>query len=92
MREKKRAKGYDEVKLIFVDVKKARLNAKCEEEEWVELPDEFKNCGRYAKLEMAIRKGSVGMGGRLCNKTARWTCMWIRIGQRGPRGNRQVEE
>ena len=42
MREKKRAKGYDEVKLIFVDVKKARLNAKCEEEEWVELPDEFK--------------------------------------------------
>ena len=36
---------------MFVDVKKEHLNAKCDEEEWVELPDEFKNFGRYAKLK-----------------------------------------
>ena len=35
-------KDHDEVKLMLVDVKKAHLNAKCDEEEWVELPDEFK--------------------------------------------------
>ena len=46
MREKRRAQGHDEVKLMFVDVKKAHLNAKCDEEEWVELPDEFKKIGR----------------------------------------------
>ena len=33
------AQGHDEVKLMFVDVRKAHLNAKCDEEEWVELPD-----------------------------------------------------
>ena len=36
---------------MFVDVKKAHPNAKCEEEEWVEVPNEFKNFGRYAKLK-----------------------------------------
>ena len=36
---------------MFVDVKKAHLNAKCDEEEWVELPDEFKKFGWYAKLK-----------------------------------------
>ena len=45
VREKRRAQGHDEVKLMFVDVKKAHLNAKCDEEEWVELPDEFKKMG-----------------------------------------------
>ena len=38
-------KKFNEVKLMFVDVKKAHLNAKCEEEEWVELPDEFRRDG-----------------------------------------------
>ena len=28
---------------MFVDVKKAHLNAKCDEEEWVELPDGVQN-------------------------------------------------
>ena len=32
-------------------MRKAHLNAKCDEEECVELPDEFKKCGRYAKLK-----------------------------------------
>ena len=72
VREKRRAQGHDEVKLMFVDVKKVHLNAKCDEEEWVELLDEFKK-GWEVRLveEMAIRdeKGSVGMGGRLCKKT-----------------------
>ena len=45
MREKRRAQGHDEVKPMFVDVKKAHLNAKCDEEEWVELPDELKKLG-----------------------------------------------
>ena len=32
MREKRRVQGHDEVKLLFVGVKKAHLNAKCDEE------------------------------------------------------------
>ena len=63
MREKRRAQGHDEVKLMFVDGKKAHLNAKCDEEEWVELPDEFKKFGRYAKLKRwlyGMRKAASG--------------------------------
>ena len=41
VRVKRRTQGHEEVKLMFVDVKKAHLNAKCEEEEWVEVPNEF---------------------------------------------------
>ena len=33
VREKRRAQGHDEVGLMFVDVKKVHLNAKCDEEE-----------------------------------------------------------
>ena len=33
-----------------IDLKEAHLNAKCDVEEWVELPDEFKKFGKYAKL------------------------------------------
>ena len=51
MREKRRVQGHDEVKLMFVDVEKAHLNAKCDKEEWVGLPDKFKTFGRYAKLK-----------------------------------------
>ena len=63
MREKRRAQGHDEVKLMFVDVKKAHLNAKCDEEEWVELSDEFSKFGRYAKLKRwlcGMRKAASG--------------------------------
>ena len=52
VREKRREQGQDEVKLVFIalTVKKAHLDAKCEEEEWVELPDEVKKFGKSAKL------------------------------------------
>ena len=36
--------------LMFVDVKKPHVNAKCEEK-WVELPGGFAHFGRYAKLQ-----------------------------------------
>ena len=49
-REKRRQRGLAEMKLVFVDVKKAHLNARCDEEERVKLPDEFEEHGRYAKL------------------------------------------
>ena len=37
VREQRRAQGHEEVKLMFIDVMKALLNAKCDEEEWVAL-------------------------------------------------------
>ena len=49
MREKRRVQGHDEVTFMFVNVEKAHLNAKCDEEDWVEVPDEFKKFARYAK-------------------------------------------
>ena len=81
MREKRRVQGHDEVKLMFVDVKKAHLNAKCDEEEGVELLDEFKKHWEVRQIaEMAVRdeKGSVGMGGRVRKKTGGG---WISTGQ-----------
>ena len=51
MREKKREQGQDEVKLMFIDVKKAHFNAKCDEEEWFELLDEFEKFWKCAKLK-----------------------------------------
>ena len=36
---------------MFIDVKKAHVNAKCDEEGWVALPDEFERFRRYAKLK-----------------------------------------
>ena len=63
MCEKRRVQGHDEVKLVFVDVKKAHLNAKCDEEEWVELPNEFRKFGWYAKLKRwlcGMREGASG--------------------------------
>lgn len=52
-----------EIKLMFIDVRKAHLNAKCEEEEWVELPEEMWKWGRYAKLRRwlyGMRKAASG--------------------------------
>ena len=40
-RGQRRRKKLEEVKLMFIDVRKAHLNAVCDEEEWVELPEEF---------------------------------------------------
>ena len=51
VREKRRAQGRDEVKLMFIDLKTAHLNANFDEEEWVALPDEFEKFGRYTKLK-----------------------------------------
>ena len=36
---------------LMIDVKKAHFIAKCEEEEWVGLLDEFKKFGKCAKLK-----------------------------------------
>ena len=63
MREKRRPQGRDGVKLMFIDVKKAHFNAKCDEEEWVALPDEFEKFGMYAKLKRLLygmRKAASG--------------------------------
>ena len=49
--------------LRFVDVTKAHLSAKCDEEERVKLPDEFCNFGRCAKLQRwlyGMRKAASG--------------------------------
>ena len=42
--------GDEEIKMAFVDVKKAHLNGICEEEAWIELPKEFERWGKYARL------------------------------------------
>ena len=47
-------------------MRKAHLNATCEEEEWVELPEEFSEYGRYARLRRwlyGMRRGAARMGG-----------------------------
>ena len=59
----RRRSGKEEVKLMFIDVRKAHLNAKCDEEEWVELPEEMWGWGRYARLRRwlyGMRKAAAG--------------------------------
>ena len=56
VREKRRQQGQHEVKLVFIDAKEAHLNAKCDAEEWVELPDELKKFGKNAKLQRRLRE------------------------------------
>ena len=49
--------------VMFVDVRKAHLNAKCDEEEWVELPEEFEEWGKFARLRRwfyGVRKATIG--------------------------------
>ena len=63
VRGQRRKKGLAEVKLMFIDVRKAHLNAVCEEEEWVQLPEEFWEHGRYARLKRwlyGMRKAAAG--------------------------------
>ena len=62
-RGQRRRKKLEEVKLMFIDVRKAHLNAVCDEEEWVELPEEFWKFGRYVKLKRwlyGMRKAAAG--------------------------------
>ena len=65
MRKRRREAGEEEMKLMFIDVRKAHLNARVKEgeEEWVELPQEFWEWGRYAKLRRwlyGMRKAASG--------------------------------
>ncbi len=46
----RRKEGKEETELMLIDVRKAHLNARCDEEEWVKLPEEFWKWGRYARL------------------------------------------
>ena len=52
--KKRQEHGQDEVKLIFIDVQKAHFNTKCDEQEWVELPDEFKKSRKVIWNEKAV--------------------------------------
>ena len=64
VRGQRRRKRLAEVNLMFIDVRKAHLNAVCEEEEWVELPEEFWEHGRYARLKRwlyGMRKTAAGL-------------------------------
>ena len=49
-RRKRHDEGKKEIKIMFIDVRKAHLNAECLEEVFVELPVEFKAEGRYARI------------------------------------------
>ena len=63
VRGQRRRKGLAGVKLMFIDVRKAHLNAVCEEVEWLELPEEFWKHGRYARLRRWVyemRKAAAG--------------------------------
>ena len=62
-RGRRRRRRLSEVKLIFIDVKNAHLNTKCDEQEWVKLPSEFWEWGRYARLRRwlyGMRKAAAG--------------------------------
>ena len=63
VRGQPRRNGLVKVKLMFIDVRKAHLNAVCEEEEWVELPEDFWEHGKYARLRRwvyGMRKAATG--------------------------------
>ena len=84
------------MKLMFVDVKKSHVNAKCEEgetvasmqsakrEKWVELPGEFAQFGRYAKLQRfmnSMMKAALAVP----NHGTAPLCAWLRAHGRAPR-------
>ena len=67
----RRRRRAAEIKLMFIDVRKAHLNAVCDEEAWVELPEEFWQWGRYAKLRRwlyGMRKAAAGWEEEYANK------------------------
>lgn len=62
-RQRRRRMRKEEIKLMFIDVLKAHLNAICEEEEWVELLEEFWKWCNYATLKRwlyGMRKAAAG--------------------------------
>ena len=64
VREKRREEGQHEVKFVLIEVNEAHFTEKCDEEEWVELPDEFKKFGKVCQAEeMVTWHESVRMGG-----------------------------
>ena len=54
MRERRRERRLAEVKLVFVDVKKAHFSSRCDEEERVELTDETEE---HRKVRKNCRDG-----------------------------------
>ena len=50
MNKSRAGRGLPELKLMFIDVRKARLNSVCDEVEFVFLPSEFEEFGVVAKL------------------------------------------
>ena len=44
-----KARREDEVKLILFDVRGVHLNARCDEQAWVALPESLGRCGIYAR-------------------------------------------
>ena len=67
VREGRRERGFVEVKQMFVDVKKAHLNVRCDEEEWVELPNELVEPVR--KIAVRHEESRVGVGKLFLAKT-----------------------
>ena len=45
---------------MFIDVKKAHINATCGEEKLVEHLNEFKKFGKYAKLKRSLKGNEKG--------------------------------
>ena len=43
---REQTRNQEEMKLMVIDVKKAHIDAKCNEEKWVELLNEFKKFGK----------------------------------------------
>ena len=60
------------MKLMFVDVKKAHLSGRCDEAECIELPEQFSQYGKYARLRMwlyGMRQAASWWDGPLRAKT-----------------------
>ena len=73
---------------MFLDVRKARLNAKCEEEGWVELPMEMWEWGKYARL----RRWLYGMRKAASEWEEEYSKKLVEAGFKRGRGNPTVFE
>ena len=80
VREKGREQGQDEVKLTFIDVKKAHFHVKCEGEGWVKLPKEFNTYGKYVQLKICSCHMTEGASGREDDYTRRLVSDWFERG------------
>ena len=63
-RGRRKRERRPEIKLMFIDVRKAHLNARCEEDVYVELPEEFGVgrgvCGKLRRWLYGMRKAAAG--------------------------------